>query len=116
MTTTLTLTEGDVVRLKSGGPRMTIRNIYGKGFEVDWYDAANGTIRDLCVLYAKDLFERLDVVVSPPEFKIGDWVTLRSGGPEMVVVAADGDWVTARWQSGKDLNTVNLPPTSLTRV
>jgi uncharacterized protein YodC (DUF2158 family) len=50
------------------------------------------------------------------EFRVGDTVVLKSGGPIMTIVDVGGgstDWIACSWYEGKKFNTEQFPPPAL---
>lgn len=50
------------------------------------------------------------------DFKVGDSVILKSGGPTMTVLdtsVGSTDWVSCRWFDGKKFHTELFPPDAL---
>lgn len=50
------------------------------------------------------------------EFKSGEIVLLKCGGPEMVVDSADFDHVYCKWFAGKKIESSHFHPDTLLRV
>jgi uncharacterized protein YodC (DUF2158 family) len=48
------------------------------------------------------------------QFKVGDTVQLKSGGPIMTIIEVLSEgWVTCRWYDGKQYKTENFPSEAL---
>ena len=107
---------GDVVRLLSGGPRMTVEGVLMKHGALHlacaWYE--DGEVKKHEV--AERAVEKIEAVAASCPFSPGDVVRLKSGGPAMTVLGpaknTEGqdkpDSVVCVWFDDKDLNRSHL--------
>jgi len=58
----------------------------------------------------------MDNSKSSEEFKTGDTVKLKSGGPNMTVKGSEYNRIECQWFAGKKLEDGYFPPDSLIRV
>ena len=97
--------EGAVLRLKSGGPDMTVHlfNSSPDNFKCIWFDSEQ-IYHEISTENGYNLFSELfdvgskPVPLSEPPTKPGDVVCLKSGGPRMTVI-----WVNTTEQTASCL-------------
>ena len=112
-----TIEIGDVVRLKSDGPNMTVTAIKGDTATCQWFileilNTGEFTLAGLERVPEPRPTGQPDRLESTmPDRTPGDFVRLKLGGPKMIVKGTEGDVATCQWFDKEDkLHEHTEPP------